>query len=342
MNKLNKIITISCISGLGLLGCGGSGSDSIDTALNTIANKSRNIADDIKASYEQVENKLTNSEKDTATILKSIFLPEESLDVFLDKITPEGGKGGLYVGYFVEENDSDSSDIDIGSVYFDIGNDFAESVYGQMSYQQKACQNLNTLTTENIAIKTDTLISGIFSGTLDPIAKFDNDLLNTLKFDEIKTVVTGMPFNGNWDKNIDSWNGNYTYQLGIKLDKKLSSNIDGCSVQYTLSNQGNFKVYPLYYQLGELNLQFTGVGSAKNLQWSTPNNTAYTLVSQIDIQNATNRGNGFIRNEVISQGQSQFFTPVVHDTTTNYAFVVQAFDQNNQLIGYQAIIQNLP
>ena len=84
-----------------LSACGSSGSETVDNALNDANDSYKNIATDVRAAYKKVEDKLTNKEKSMAEILQSIFLPEDSLDNFLDKITPEGGKGGLYVGYFV-------------------------------------------------------------------------------------------------------------------------------------------------------------------------------------------------------------------------------------------------
>lgn len=319
--------------------CGGSGSQTVDNALNNVNTRYQDIAAGVRDAYQKVENKLTNNEKNTAEILKSIFLPEESLDKFLDKITPEGGKGGLYVGYFVEDNDGDANDVDIGATYFDIGNDAAASAYGQMSYQQKTCQNANVLSTERLSIKTDNAIGGVFSGTLDPAAKFDHTLLNFLRFDELKTTVSGMPFNGQYSRDNHDWHGQYSYQMGIDFGKKLSDNIDGCDVQYTLGAKGDFRVYPLTYRLGNLNVKLTGTGSTTHLNWTPPANTARTLVSQININQATTRGNGFVRSNIVSYGNT--FTPLIDTTKTNYAFVVQAFDANNQLMGYEAIIEAL-
>ena len=82
---------------IALSACGGSGSETVDNALNDANDSYKNIATDVRAAYKKVEDKLTNKEKSMAEILQSIFLPEDSLDNFLDKITPEGGKGGLYV-----------------------------------------------------------------------------------------------------------------------------------------------------------------------------------------------------------------------------------------------------
>lgn len=337
---LSPKFLLPLVATLTLTACGGSGSDTVDKALNDINDKYQTIEEDIRESYKQVEAKLSDPEKSTAEILKGIFLPEESLDNFLDKLTPEGGKGGLYVGYFIEDNDGDTGDADIGAAYFDIGNDFAESVYGQLSYQQLSCQHSNTLQTNNITLKTDTAIGGVLSGTLDPVAVLDKDVLNHLQFDEIKTRVSAMPFNGQYHHD-NSWRGQYSYELGFDLGKKLSSGIDNCSVQYTLGSDGDFQVYPLTYRLGTLNPTVNGMGSATSLSWTTPNNAAYTLVSQIDVDRATDRGAGYVRNNLLKQGSPAVFSPVVGSTKANYAFVVQAFDSNNQLIAFQAIVQDL-
>lgn len=259
----------------------------------------------------------------------------------VDKITPEGGKGGLYVGYFVEDNDGDNGDIDVGATYFDIGKDYASSVYSQMSYQQKACQNPNNLATENVSTKTGSIISGIYAGHLDPAAIFDKDILNHLKFDQLKTNVTAMPFNGKYNDGADSWQGQYSYEVGANFGKKLSSNIDGCAVQYTLGFQGDFHAYPVSYQLGNLNAALNGIGSTATLTWQAPANTAVLLVSQIDTTKATSRGDGFVANRVYRPTDIPSFTPIATATATNYVFVVQAFDAQNKLIGFQTVTKTL-
>src|SRR5690606_40469648 len=121
------------------------------------------VEDKVKKKYEEVEDKLSDDEKSMAEILESVFLPEESLDKFLDKLTPEGGRGVLYVGHFVEIDDGDDSDIDIGAVYFDISKDGAGRVDGSFSYQQQACQENNVLGI-NSAIKVDNYIAGKVTG----------------------------------------------------------------------------------------------------------------------------------------------------------------------------------
>lgn len=324
---------------IALSACGGSGSETVDNALNDANESYKNIATDVRDAYKKVEDKLTNKEKSMAEILQSIFLPEDSLDNFLDKITPEGGKGGLYVGYFVEDNDNEPNDSDLGVVYFDIGNDYAASVYGQMSYQQKTCQDPNTLTTEKISIKTDQKMGGVLSGTLDPAAKFDNTVLKFLQFDELKTSVAGMPFNGDYDSNRDYWDGQYSYQVGVDFGRELSDNKDGCDVNYTLGGDGDFKVLPLTATVGKLDVNLTGTGSTLNLNWTAPASTARTLVTQINLDKATDRGMGFVRTNQLTYGTT--FTPFVDATKANYAFVVQTFDATNKLTGYQAMIKAL-
>lgn len=337
---MKKLILTTTLSALLLSGCGGSGSETVDNALNDANDRYKNIEADVRDAYQKVENKLTDPEKSMAEILKGIFLPEESLDNFLDKITPEGGKGGLFVGYFVEDSDNDSSDSDVGAVYFDVGNDYAESVYGQMSYQQQACQDLNTLTTENISIKTDTLIGGVLSGKLDPAKIFDNKTSKFLQFDELNTNVIGMPFNGSYNDKNSSWNGQYTLEAGIDFGNKLASANNDCNVTYTLGNQGDFHVFPLNYKLGNLNANIAGTGSVASLMWANPANTDHVLVSQININQATAKGKGFVQTRLLKNTLQ--YTPIMTTTPTNYAFVIQAFDTNNQLIGYQAVIKSLP
>ena len=129
--SFTKPITIFSLSflTLAIAGCGGSDGDKVSREYTRIENQ-------VKDEYKRVENKLTDNEKSMSEILKSVFLPEQSLDRFLDKLTPEGGLGGLYVGHFVELDDGNDGDIDVGAIYFDISEDAAGSVDGRVSYQQ--------------------------------------------------------------------------------------------------------------------------------------------------------------------------------------------------------------
>ncbi|GAF62423.1 hypothetical protein JCM18903_2500 [Psychrobacter sp. JCM 18903] len=144
---LLSVLTVSMFS-LTLSACGSDGDkvkEEYDRIEDQVNNEYDRVEDKVKEKYKEVEDKLSDDEKSMAEILESVFLPEESLDNFLDKITPEGGRGGLYVGHFIEIDDGDSDDIDIGAVYFDISKDGAGSVDGSVSYQQQACQENNTL-----------------------------------------------------------------------------------------------------------------------------------------------------------------------------------------------------
>ena len=117
--------------------------------------------------------------------------------------------------------------------------------------------------------------------------------------------------------------------------------VQGCDVTYTLSKRSNFVTYPLDYKRGQLNLDIVGNGNQSRLTWDNPANATSVLVSQINVNKAEAGANGYERNQVFTDGTSQF-APVITDTSTNYAFVVQAFNQDNDLIGYQAIIMDLP
>ncbi|MGO1857290.1 MAG: hypothetical protein ACTHZF_09385, partial [Psychrobacter sp.] len=124
---LLSVLTASIFS-LTLSACGSDGDkieEEYDRIEDQINDEYDRLEDSIKEEYKEVEDKLSDDEKSMAEILESIFIPEESFDNFLDKLTPEGGRGGLYVGHFVELNDGNDNDIDIGAVYFDISNDGA-------------------------------------------------------------------------------------------------------------------------------------------------------------------------------------------------------------------------
>ncbi|KAA0914411.1 hypothetical protein [Psychrobacter sp. ANT_WB68] len=337
---LLSVLTASVLS-LTLSACGSDGDKvkkEYDRVEDQVKNEYDRLEDKVKEKYKAVEDKLSDDEKSMAEILESVFLPEESLDKFLDKLTPEGGRGGLYVGHFVEIDDGDNSDIDIGAVYFDISKDGAGSVDGSFSYQQQACQENNALGI-NSAIKVDNYIAGKVTGSLDTLEFLDIKYVSDLGIETPNLLTT---FAGNFAKNEigKPWKGSFEYQDGLG-GKKLSSGQDNCQVTYTISDRSNFKTYPLDYKLGTLNLDIIGNGSQKTVTWQNPNNTKNVLVSQIDVNKAESGANGYVQNLVLSNLETQF-SPVVSDKSTNYAIVVQAFDSNNTLIGYQALVQDLP
>lgn len=273
-----------------------------------------------------------------AEILESVFLPEESLDNFLDKLTPEGGRGGLYVGHFVELNDSDSNDNDIGAIYFDISKDGVGSVDGSISYQQQACQENNSLGV-NSALKVDNYIAGKVTGSLDTLAFLDIKYVNELGLETPNLLTT---FAGSFEENEvgSPWKGSFEYQDGLG-GQTLSSGENNCNVTYTISDRANFRTYPLDYELGQMNLDIVGNGNQKNVIWQNPANTSHVLISQIDVNRAESGANGYVQNLVLSNLDTQFM-PIISDESINYAIVVQAFDANNTLIGYQAVVQDLP
>lgn len=332
-NKLAVLAlsTMAMSTTLALSGCGGSDGDKVKEEYER-------IEDQVKAEYERVKDNLSPEEKSMAEILESVFLPEESLDNFLDKITPEGGKGGLYAGHFVELDDGDADDIDVGAIYFDISEAGAGSVDGRISYQQQPCQDNRTLATDT-AIKVDNAIIGKFSGSLDTLKFFDVKYVNDLDIETPNILTT---FDGSFKEEAagNPWQGNFQYQDSLG-NKELSSGKDNCDVSYTLSDRAKFTTYPLDYRLGDLSPKVIGTGSQARLTWQNPANTATVLVSQINVNAAESGANGYARNQIFTDGKTQF-EPLMTDTSTNYAFVVQAFDPSNNLIGYQAVVMDLP
>lgn len=337
---LLSLLTFSSLS-LALTGCG-SDSDKIKEEYDRIEDQVKGeydrIEDKVKERYKKVENKLSNDEKSMAEILKSIFLPEESLDNFLDKLTPEGGRGGLYVGHFVEIDDGDNNDIDIGALYFDISVAGAGSVDGSISYQQQACQESNSLGV-NSAIKLDNYIAGKVTGSLDTLKFLDIKYINKLGIETPNLLTT---FSGSFKEKTAGapWQGSFEYQdyLG---GKKLSSGEANCNVTYTLSDRANFTTYPLDYKLGDINLNVSGIGNQKTITWQNPVNTQRLLVSQINVNKANAGADGYVQNLVLINNETQF-SPVIPSNPVNYAIVVQAFDSDNKLLGYQAIVLDLP
>lgn len=331
-----SVLTVS-ILGLTLSACGSDG-DKVKEEYDRIEDQVKNEYDRVEDKVKEVEDKLTDDEKSMAEILESVFLPEESLDNFLDKLTPEGGRGGLYVGHFVELNDGDNSDIDIGAIYFDISNDGAGSVDGRISYQQQICQQNRTLDV-NTGFKVDNYITGKVTGSLDTAEFLDIKYINDLNLETPNLMTT---FAGSFeDKQTGKpWRGSFEYQDSLG-GTTLSAAEDNCKVTYTLSNRSNFTTYALDYKLGTMMLDITGNGSQKIVTWQNPSNTKQVLVSQINVNKAESGANGYVQNVVLTNNET-LFTPVIPNISTNYAIVVQAFDANNKLIGYQAVVQDLP
>lgn len=331
-----SVLTVS-ILGLTLSACGSDG-DKVKEEYDRIEDQVKNEYDRVEDKVKEVEDKLTDDEKSMAEILESVFLPEESLGNFLDKLTPEGGRGGLYVGHFVELNDGDNSDIDIGAIYFDISNDGAGSVDGRISYQQQICQQNRTLDV-NTGFKVDNYITGKVTGSLDTAEFLDIKYINDLNLETPNLMTT---FAGSFeDKQTGKpWRGSFEYQDSLG-GTTLSAAEDNCKVTYTLSDRSNFTTYALDYKLGTMMLDITGNGSQKIVTWQNPSNTKQVLVSQINVNKAESGANGYVQNVVLTNNET-LFTPVIPNISTNYAIVVQAFDANNKLIGYQAVVQDLP
>lgn len=327
-----------------LSGCGSDGDkvkEEYDRIEEQVKDEYDRIEDSVKEEYKRVEDKLSPEEKSMAKILESVFLPEdtsETLDKFLDKLTPEGGRGGLYVGHFVELDDGDDNDIDIGAVYFDISKAGAGSVDGSFSYQQRDCQENNTLGI-NSAVKVDNYIAGKVTGSLDTLEFLDIKYVNNLGIETPNLLTT---FAGSFkeDEAGKPWRGSFEYQDGLG-GKTLSSGEDNCKVTYTLSERSNFTTYALDYTKADIKLAVTGIGSQKRLTWQNPIGTKRVLVSQIDVNKAETGANGYARNVVLTNNEQQF-APVIPSAATNYAFVVQAFDASNALVGYQALVLDLP
>lgn len=337
---LLSALTLSMLS-LTLSACGSDGDkakEEYDRIEDQVKDEYDRVEDKVKEKYKEVEDKLSDDEKSMAEILKSVFLPEESLDNFLDKLTPEGGRGGLYVGHFVELNDGDSNDTDIGAVYFDISKDGVGSVDGSISYQQQACQENNSLGV-NSALKIDNYIAGKVTGSLDTLEFLDVKYVNELGIETPNLLTT---FAGSFEEKEagSPWKGSFEYQDGLG-GKTLSSGENNCNVTYTISDRSNFRTYPLDYELGQMNLDIVGNGNQKNVTWKNPANTQHVLISQIDVNKAESGANGYVQNLVLSNLETQF-APIISDKSINYAIVVQAFDANNTLIGYQAVVQDLP
>lgn len=338
IKKLGALTTI-LVTAIGITACGGSDSDEV---ISKVKEEYDRIEDDVKDEYARVEDKLSPAEKDMATILESIFLPEnadETLDKFLDKITPEGGKGGLYAGHFVELEDGNNSDIDIGAVYFDISEHAAGSVDGHISYQQAKCQNNTTLSTDS-AIKVDNFFTGKLSGSLDTPEFLDIKYIRDL---DIATPNILSTFSGKFNDKIEGkpWTGAFEYQDGLG-GKELSSGKDNCKVTYTLSQRSNFAAYPLDFKRGDLDVKLSGIGTTKQLNWSPPLNTHLTLIGQINVNKAETGANGYVVNQVIQGSDTNVFNPMMTADPTNYAFVVQVFDSSNRLIGFESTIADLP
>lgn len=315
MTTFSKTIILSASAAVLVTACGGSGSNTVDNFLDKLTPKQESI--------NKIVDKLT---------------PETSPKDLLDKITPDGGKGGLYVGHFVEADDGDDGDVDIGAIYLDIGDGVGASVKGRMSYQQQSCQKNRTLSTDKTSVKVDSSLAGTLTGSLDPLAKLDTTLINKIAPETfVKTT-----FAGKWQEanagDKQPWQGDYQHQF--TTGNHLSSGIKGCPVQYHVAQEGRYTVFDLSYQKGNLKPIFNGTGSTKTLTWHNAANTKLTLISQINLNEAASGNNGYVVNTVVDANRQQF-SPITTNTVTNYVFVIQNFDANNHLIGFASVISAL-
>ena len=268
---------------------------------------------------------------------------EDILKNGLDQITPESGTG-LYLGYFVENAGADgqADDVDIGAMFVNVSSGLSSGVSARMSFQQQDCQANNLMESENSLIRTDRVLSGVLKGNLDPMQTLDKDELNRLGFKSpFLGTLTGRFTDKHWKGNYNLTNSYNPVNVVSSNPYRLSSGIDGCSVNYTVAQKGDFHLYPADYQLGNLNVRLTGVGSTQSLTWRNPVNANKILVSQIDVNNAKNKGNGYVQNRVFNNTLNPFYTPKNIGSNVNYAFLVQAFDSNNNLIAYQMIEKTL-
>lgn len=88
-----SLLTVSMLS-LTLSACGSDGDkvkEEYDRVEDQVKDEYDRIEDKVKEKYKEAEDKLTDDEKSMAEILESVFLPEESFDNFLDKLTPGRG-----------------------------------------------------------------------------------------------------------------------------------------------------------------------------------------------------------------------------------------------------------
>ena len=218
---------------------------------------------------------------------------------------PNASPGGLYVGYYQEDPNSNPEDPVPGALYLGLpeGDD---NFSGKMDFTYFGCQSSNVGAISGS--KSGTTLNGSWSGTVD------------------NTAQSGS-YSGTYDATNLLYGGTYTVAGGKQL-----IDIPNC-IKYFIAPNGSWNLFPVEKNTPAT---FTPSINANIVVWQTPVGYAGALVSVMDVASAvTINGSNAVK------VQSQVFAPLANFDLTpfgltsgkQYLAVVSAFDSSRVRIG---------
>lgn len=234
--------------------------------------------------------------------------------------------GGVWYGAFLEqEQPADDSDIDIGGMYLDITKDMTGAVKGAMSYQVYDCQSKNDL--KIAGTKTRERLQVTYAkGNIDPRASVNKTPLSSAS-KYITVEVKGSYFDN--ASKPRPWGGTYDVSVLSEDKKRISTD---CNTTYTQADKGKWSVYPADAQFG---ITASYSQSNNTLSWTSLKDAKQTLIMQLDSSKTNSSDSAFVKQLVQSSNLNTYNPVAVASKKTT--LVVQVFDANNTLIGFDAL-----
>jgi hypothetical protein len=211
---------------------------------------------------------------------------------------PNASPGGLYVGYYQEDPNSNPEDPVPGALYLTLpeGDD---NFSGKLYFTYFGCQNSNVGAINGS--KSGATLNGNWSGTIDNTSQSGSYL-------------------GTYDVANNLYSGSYTVAGG-----KQVIDIPNC-IKYSIAPNGSWNLLPVEKNTAAT---FTPSVDKSNLIWSTPAGYTHALVSVLDVASAvTLNGNNavVVQSQVFSPLANFDLTPFALTSGKEYLAVVNAFD----------------
>lgn len=209
-------------------------------------------------------------------------------------ITPvvQSGPGGLYVGYYAEDPQTNPEDPTLGVLYLALpsGDAFFS---GAMYFTYVGCQTSNVGAISGT--RSGNSLTGTWNGNLDGLAQ-----------------------SGNYAASYTSANAGFTGTYSVAGGKQFHD-VPGC-IQYFIAPNGNFELFAVGASIPS---SFILNVNGSQVQWNNPPNTALTLVAVIDEEQALAGQSTANRFQTVnSQGLQSFNLSSVPGLTPGRRYVV--------------------
>lgn len=222
---------------------------------------------------------------------------------------PAPAPGGLYVGYYAEDQATNPEDAVPGALYFSLPEQNV-SFGGAMNFTYLGCQSANVGTIAGV--KTDAGIEGSWAGTIDG------------------SIQSGA-YAGSYSAATGSYAGTYTVTGGKQLKV-----VEGCT-QYSIAPQGTWEALPVG---GHLPSSFVLSRTGSVVSWTPPAGTVVTLAAVID-EDAALAGTAIAmayQNMTLAALSSTDITTVQGLVVGRaYVLLVAATDVNNHRLGFASL-----